>query len=142
MQTFWDEMRGQHISEPSDQEPSAPGCQPLFARGLEALNHDGGHALHRSHSRRETKAKFFLFRFDAQRSANVLCGKHPGGRLHNTVEIGFGQVHALVTNGVNAKAPLQQLFDELLARDWIVGAVVVRLGVPAELGGVLNGVFR
>jgi hypothetical protein len=70
------------------------------------------------------------------------CGL-AGGDFNHAVEIDFGEISTLVLDGVEAHAAREELFDELFARDGIIGEITVMFGrvMFAERLAVFDGVF-
>lgn len=66
-----------------------------------------------------------------------------GCDFNHAIEIDFGQIGALVFDGVEAHTTLKELFNKLLTRDGIVGEItmVFRRVMFAELLTVFDGVF-
>ncbi len=84
-----------------------------------------------------------LLGLDVERGADVLRGQRARGHLDDAVEVGTRQIGAVVADGVNAHAALQELLHKLFAGDGIVRVidVVLRRRVPAEGDTVFDGIF-
>ena len=76
-----------------------------------------------------------------QRTADVPGCEHSGGRFDHPIGIHLRQRHAFVHDGFDLEAALEQFGEELLARDGIVGQVIVRLFVALEWDRVFDVVF-
>lgn len=88
--------------------------------------------------RGRAKAVMGLNPVDAERLAEVIGREHPGGRLDQLVELHFRQGHAFVEDVLDLEPALQQLGEEFLTSDGIVGQVMVRLFMAFEWDHVFD----
>jgi hypothetical protein len=91
----------------------------------------------------EAETMTHLVGFDIEGMTDEFGGGLAGGDFDHAVEIDFGEIGALVLDGVEAHAALEKFFDEFFARDGIIGEITMMFGrvMFAELLAVFDGVF-
>ena len=78
-------------------------------------------------SSRRPEPAMSLEAIDAERVADMARRHNPGGRFDHSIKLGGRQAHALMTDSFDVQSAFEELGQELLASDRIVGEVVMRL---------------